>query len=88
MRSPLRALLVAVVTMLGVMLVCPSLAEAKSVVHKHTKTTTRTTTTKTTTKRVVKHPWKKHHAKTHAAPHRARKSGGHGHAKHPWSKKG
>lgn len=79
MRSPIRALLVAVVTMLAVVLVFPSIAQAKSrQTRSHTKTTT-------TTKRVVKRPWKKGHAKTHAAPHRARKSSG---AKHPWKKKG
>ena len=76
MRSPLRAFLVAVVTMLTVVLVFPSTALAKTTKHTHTSKTT---------KRVVKHPWKKGHAKAHPAPHRARKSSS---AKHPWKKKG
>jgi hypothetical protein len=61
MRSPIRALLVALVAMLAVLLVVPSTAQAKS-----TKST----------KRVVKHACKSGHAKTTAKPHRARKSSG------------
>ena len=78
MRSPIRALLVALVTMLGVVLVLPSTAEAKpkpARSHTTTRTASKSTTHKTTTtKRVVKRPWKKGHAKAHAAPHRIRKS--------------
>jgi hypothetical protein len=82
MRSPIRALLVALVTTLSVMLVLPSVAQAKP---RHVHSSKTSHTSKTTTKRVVKHPWKKGHAKAHAKPHRARKSSG---AKHPWKKKG
>ena len=74
MRSPIRALLVALVATLGLMLVTPSIAEAKSKQAHSTKTTKTTKKTAKTTKRVVKRPWSKGHAKTHAKPQRVRRS--------------
>lgn len=71
MRSPIRALLVALVATLGLVLVAPSIAEAKP---KHTHATKVTRKTVKSTKRVVKHPWSKGHAKAHAKPQRLRKS--------------
>ena len=75
MRSPIRALLVAVVTMLGLTLALPSVAEAKPKPGSHhvTRTTkTRSAKSAKSTKRVVKHPWSKGRAKAHAKarPHR------------------
>lgn len=72
MRSPIRALLVALVAMLGCLLVAPSTAQAGAK-QSHATKATRTKTVKST-KRVVKHPWSKGHAKAHAKPQRIRKS--------------
>jgi hypothetical protein len=84
MRSPIRALLVALVATLGLVLVAPSIAEAKPNKAHSSKTTT-TTKKKTTVKKKTaksthhgsKHaakPWKKDHAKAHPKPQRIRKS--------------
>lgn len=73
MRSSIRVLLVAVVTTLGILLVAPGIAEAKSKTVRTVKSTHTTKTTKST-KRTVKHPWSKGHAKAHPKPHRVRTS--------------
>jgi hypothetical protein len=82
MRSPIRALLVALVATLGLVLVAPSIAEAKPKPAHSTKAPTKKTTVKKKTAKSTHRahpshaakPWKKDHAKAHPKPQRIRKS--------------